>query len=437
MSALNQGQQKGADAFFAFLLDDTKKELILTGPGGTGKTFLMGHLIDTIIPTYHQTCALLNTPVKYNSVHMTATTNKAAEVLSVATGRPTSTIHSHLGLKVTEDIESGMMRLTTTSNTRVLYNQILFIDEASMIDKKLRQYLKTLVSETCKIVYVCDDRQLAPVGEDLSVIFKEGHDVIELTEQMRTGDPDLMALHQQLRDTVRTGVFHPIKANGTSIVHVTDGDEAERLVAEKFTDPEHEGRIVAYANRTVLDYNDHVRQLRDLPPLFIEGEHLICNSSFTVRSLSEKRNIAVEEQVLLKELNEDVKVYRLGSGNSQIEIPYMDVKIRDAFGGEYAVKITTDRDHLTRVVKWFSSQKDWINYFHVKETFPDLRMRDAGTVHKAQGSTYEFIFIDLDNLSCCNDPNTAARLLYVAVSRAKKTVYLYGQLAAKYGGVIS
>ena len=81
MSALNQGQQEGADAFFRFLFDDNKQHLIITGPGGVGKTYLMGHLIDTIIPTYHQTCALMNVPVKYTSVHMTATTNKAAEVL--------------------------------------------------------------------------------------------------------------------------------------------------------------------------------------------------------------------------------------------------------------------------------------------------------------------------------------------------------------------
>lgn len=435
MSTLNQGQQEGADAFFRFLLDDKRQHLIISGPGGVGKTYLMGHLIDTIIPTYHQTCALMNIPVKYTDVVMTATTNKAAEVLGVATGRPTSTIHSHLGLKVTEDYSTGMMRLQTTSKSYVHHNEILFIDESSMIDKKLRQFLKGFMSESCKIVFVCDDRQLAPVGEDLSVIFKEGHESIELTEQMRTNDAALTALHYQLRETVETGVFKPIVANGDSIVHITDGNEAEALVENLFgsSSDEHSGRILAYANRVVLDYNDHIRGLRQLPPQFTVGEHLVCNSSFPVINTNTKRNISVEEQVTLSQIDDEVVNYVL----KDVSIPYQKAVIKDAFGEDFKVYLTTDRDHLTRSISWYAKNKDWVNYFHLKEKFPDLRMRDACTVHKSQGSTYDFAFIDADNLSRCNDPNTAARLLYVAVSRAKYRVYLYGQLSLKYGGIVS
>lgn len=433
MSALNQGQQEGADAFFRFLLDDTKQHLIITGPGGVGKTFLMGHLIDSIIPTYHQTCALMNIPVKYTTVHMTATTNKAAEVLGLATNRPTSTIHSHLGLKVLEDYETGAMKLQPTPKSYVHTNEILFIDEASMIDKKLRQYLRNFMSSSCKIVFVCDDRQLAPVGEDLSVIFKEGHDVIELTEQMRTNVTSLTELHKQMRETVATGKFKPIVADGKNIIHITDGDEAEKLVHNLFHDTEHNGRILAYANRVVLDYNDHIRSLRDLPTLFVAGEHLVCNTAFPVVNLQTKRTIAVEEQVVLTEISDTDLTYKLGD----VVLPYRKATITDAFGSDFPIFICLDRDHLTRSLKWLANQKMWVQFFHLKERFPDLRMRDACTVHKSQGSTYDYVFIDADNLSRCNDPNTAARLLYVAISRARNTVYLYGQLAQKYGGIIS
>src|SRR5690606_33791538 len=371
-------------------------------------------------------------------VNMTAMTNKAAEVLSQATGRPTSTIHSHLGLKVIEDYETGAMKLQTTRNTSIHSREIIFIDEASMIDKKLRQFLKQLVDSTCKIVYVCDDRQLAPIGEDLSVIFKEGHEVIELTEQMRSnGSSSLMALHEQLRESVLTKKFLPNIAAGKVIIHITDGGEADNVVNDLFGDPEHKGRILAYSNKTVLEYNDHIRQLRGLPPLFTAGEHLVCNTSFPVRNIAMKRNIAVEEQITLTEIDEKIQLFKVFSSHGSCEIEYQNAKILDAFGNEFAVKLAVDRTHLAQVVRWLANRKDWVNYFDVKENFPDFRMRDACTVHKAQGSTYDFAFIDADNLSRCNDPNTAARLLYVAVSRAKHRVYLYGQLAAKYGGIRS
>ena len=75
--------------------------------------------------------------------------------------------------------------------------------------------------------------------------------------------------------------------------------------------------------------------------------------------------------------------------------------------------------------------------YKLKQQYPDLRPRDAATVHKAQGSTYETVFLDLDDLSTCRDSQMAARLLYVAFTRAKKRVVLYGHLASKYGGVVT
>ena len=81
-SPLNQEQQAAADGFFQFLFEDSK-ELIISGPGGVGKTFLMGYMIDTIMPRYAETCALMGIEAQYTEVVMTATTNKAAEVLGM------------------------------------------------------------------------------------------------------------------------------------------------------------------------------------------------------------------------------------------------------------------------------------------------------------------------------------------------------------------
>ena len=77
---LNQGQKAAADAFFDFLLTDDK-EFIISGPAGVGKTFLMSYIIDHTMTHYHKVCELMGIKPKYTEVQMTATTNKAADVL--------------------------------------------------------------------------------------------------------------------------------------------------------------------------------------------------------------------------------------------------------------------------------------------------------------------------------------------------------------------
>lgn len=58
----------------------------------------------------------------------------------------------------------------------------------------------------------------------------------------------------------------------------------------------------------------------------------------------------------------------------------------------------------------------------------DLRAAYACTINKAQGSTYDKVFIDLDDIKKCNSGNQIARMLYVGVSRARLIVYLCGDL---------
>ena len=60
--------------------------------------------------------------------------------------------------------------------------------------------------------------------------------------------------------------------------------------------------------------------------------------------------------------------------------------------------------------------KDWV----------DLRSVYACTINKSQGSTYDKVFIDLDDLKGCRNNEQIARMLYVGVSRARHQVILTG-----------
>lgn len=428
--SLNAGQRAAADAFFEFLLDEDQKYFIISGPAGVGKTFLMSYIIDHTMEHYQKTCALIDQEVIYTEVQMTATTNKAAEVLGVATNRPTSTIHSYLNLRVVEDFKTGKTSLSRTRDWQVLQNKIIFIDECSMIDSDLTEAINDGTLK-CKIVFVGDHNQLAPVFEKISPIYRQRYPFFELTEQMRNRDNQaLMDVCQQLRDTVENGVFKPIRVVPGSIDWLDDEQMQSKLIETFIPGPNLNSRILAYTNKQVNEYNLWIREQRGLPDEYTEGEILVNNSAVKIR---DKHQISVEQEVTIRK-TKDSRTIKV---TPDVELQCQVFDLETSFGEViYDVNYPTDRKYLDDALKYLASRKDWEHYYHIKNNFPDIRPRDAATVHKSQGSTYDSVFIDVGNISKVNQNDVAARMLYVAFSRARSNVYLYGDLAKRYGGLI-
>ncbi len=425
---LNQGQQEAANAFFTFLFSP-EKEMIISGAGGTGKTHLMSHLIDTTLPNYFDTCRIMGIEPIYNDVRMTATTNKAAEVVAVATRRPTDTVHSFLNLKVADDFGTGESKLTKTGAWIIHEKTIVFVDECSMIDKALLDIIREGTSQ-CKIVYVGDHCQLAPIKEAISPVYNQRLPFYQLNEQMRNNNqPALMAVCDQLRHTVETGEFLPIQIVPSVIDHLNDA-EMEYALNHVFAAQTHASRILAYTNSRVMQYNDHIRTLRQLPNEYQQGEFLVNNAAIRLKN----RMLSVEEELTIYGIDPKITDVEIEDGVI-LQVRNMDLESRI---GEifYHVPVPIDRAHFTALLKHYRQRKNWNRFFFLKNGFPDLRQRDAATVHKSQGSTYDSVFIDLGNISTCNLTNQVARMLYVAFSRPRNRIFLYGDLAQKYGGLI-
>ena len=434
---LNQEQQAAADGFFEFLFND-EKEMGITGPGGTGKTHLMGVMIDQIIPEYFQSCKLMDIPPLFDSVEMTATTNKAAEVLSLAAGRPTSTIQSFLNLKVQEDYTTGQSKLTKTNSWMVHERKILFVDEGSMTDTPLYNIAHE-GTQGCKIVWVGDHCQMAPVMEPISPIYRVPMTIYHLTQPMRTNVPELHALNLQLRTTVEEimmgndDAFKPIQIV-PGIIDWYDDRQMEMAIQAHFSQQTLDARILAYTNKRVVEYNDHVRILRNLPDEFTVGEQLVNNTAIPLR----RYMLSVEEEVEILSIKPKTVNLWVDNFNGQdVEIEVYECDIRNRLGMTFTdVKLPKDRAHFAAILKWLSSRKNWARFYDLKKKVLDLRQRDGSTVYKAQGSSLDTVFIDVTNISTCHNPSQAARMLYVAASRARKHVIFYGELAQKYGGLI-
>ncbi len=426
---LNQGQDEAAQAFFAFLFGNDPF-FIISGPGGVGKTHLMSDLIDRVMPQYFETCQLMGIKPEFDDVVMTATTNKAAEVLAQATMREVSTIHSYLNLKVVDDYSTGKSKITKTNQWRVHEKKILFIDESSMIDSDLLAIIREGMHKS-KVVFVGDHCQLAPIMEPISPIYRQQTPVpfFHLTEQMRNaGQPALMNVCAQLRQTVETGEFKPIQIV-PGVIDYLDDDQMQTAIASKFATPTTDVRILSYTNARVIQYNEHIRALRQLPHEYQLGEFLINNTAIRMKG----GMLSVEEEISIQRQDQTTNSIEIEDGvNLQVRLCDLASKHGDI---HYNIPIPCDRAHFAALVEYYRKAKQWGKYYELRNNYPDLRQFDAATVHKSQGSTYDEVFIDLGNISTCHQANPVARMLNVAFSRARHRVFLYGNLAEKYGSL--
>jgi len=90
--------------------------------------------------------------------------------------------------------------------------------------------------------------------------------------------------------------------------------------------------------------------------------------------------------------------------------------------GDVTVPVVRDRDGLKAEVAEYASVGEWKRYWGLKDAFCDLRPSYAITSHKAQGSTYKRVFVDLGDIFSNAQANEALRSAYVAISRASDTV---------------
>ena len=411
---LTKCQQKASDAFAAFLFDPNQEELVISGRPGTGKTWLTHHLLSTL-PIENTMMKVLGGE-SIDCIELSALTNQAAEELTRQSGREAKTIHSLLGIIPLTDYKTGRQRLVNARGYAPTKNTLILIDEAGMAGKALT---KKILESTpnCKRLYIGDKNQLGPVGETVSPIFDGSKPMVHLTEAVRYGGV-IAELCEQLNETVETGIFKPIKEHKGIIDYVDDAQmswEIQRTFVKGMSPSI--ARILAWTNADVRMYNDGIRGMHGLPDHLVEGEDVVCNNMVEVG----KQRISTGKKMTItgvSDINQfmgiDCREYRTDvCGTLTVAVDYKDVSAK--------MKETKDK-------------ADWRTHYEYKNKFADLRPYHASTVHKAQGSTIDTVFIDLASIGQCRVPAEVARLLNTGVSRAAKRVVLYGDLPAHYKG---
>lgn len=437
-ASLTPSQTEAIIKIKEFLLSD-EMELILTSGPGCGKSFLCGYIANVVFPAYKKTCQLINKKA-YRDIYITATTNKAAEVLSQSTQCEVSTIHSLLNLVIQEDFDTGEVKLKRAKKSAwdaadSIYNNFIIIDEASMINEELYKYIQqgTL---NCKILYVGDKNQLAPVksvNKD-PFIFTRKIPEATLTHLVRNkGNQPLIDLCNAYRKTVRGGDFPSLASNQVEIIHAITVEDQKKYL-EEYKEYSKDKRILAYTNKRVIQYNEYLRNLRNedrlvVGNLYAAGSNYNHNKKFNVHSEDVLELLSVgptENHILLQN-------HMLAHEVQAIKGNFCDFKV-NGYHTLRHVFVPEDYDDIRMWTKYFAKQKRWYPYFMYKNTL-DVRPFTATTIHKSQGSTYDEVIVDLEDLSRCTVKETAARLLYVAVSRAKKRVIFFNNLKPAYGEI--
>lgn len=428
---LTKGQQAAADAFFHFLMG-TDQMFVLSGGPGTGKTFVMQHISKTVMHEYESACKLIGVDPEFTTLAFTATTNKAAEVLEHALSAPVQTIHSYMALKVTENFKTGATTLTKTAGWKIRTKMILFVDEYSMIDTALLNLIKESFVG-CKLVFIGDHSQMAPVTEKCSPVFAEvdPSNFVFLTEPVRNADsPALVDLCLQLRDMVETGAFTQIE-HVTGAVEYLNDEQMMAKLDEKFVQADSNTRILCYTNTRVEHFNAYIREIRGLPDYMIPGDRMVTANNYS----RGKFTLNVEREVEI--VSVDPTLHNAGYGELFADgelIRYFEATVKLSFGEDFVVQVPENKERWSMAIKEMAARKNWSDYFDLKNLCCDLRFKTACTVYKSQGSTYDEVFMDLGNIGTSWDAEQVARMLFVGASRARNKVYLFGSLPSRYTG---
>jgi exodeoxyribonuclease V len=446
-------QAKGFEKIAHFLSDAPDDSLLLIkGYAGTGKTTLIGHLVQQL------------GRIRKKSVLM-APTGRAAKVLSAYAGKNALTIHKKIYFPKV-DSGGGSVQFSLKENKHT--HTIFIVDESSMIGDDRQQsklfengsLLHDLVhyvtnGEKCKLIFVGDTAQLPPVNLGLSPA---------LDEQELAAQFNATVYSITLEDVVRQQAESGILFNATSIRELLVGDQFEgfKFHLEGFKDVQRiiEGNeflellnnaldqdgidqtvLIVRSNKRANLYNKSIRERI----LFLEsdlavGDQLMVvkNNYFWLGADSQPSFIANGDVIRINRINKYVDRYDMKFAEVSAQmVDYPDepafdtVLLLETLNSETAnlsyeqsqllyQKVSLDHANEKSKYKRFLKVKNdpFFNALQVKYSY-------AITCHKSQGGQWKNVFVEQPYLP--EGPNKDYfRWLYTALTRAQEHLFLIG-----------
>lgn len=445
---LNEQQSEFVDKIVAHITNavennpDSYKDrfIFLQGLSGAGKTTSTSVIIKEL--------SKVSVRGKPLTIKVTAPTHKALGVLremveSIGLRNiPVSTIHSHLGLKFTENYKNGTMELQKDQSKTVERFDIIVADEASMVSDALFEYIIEAVDmgKVKAILFVGDTAQLLPVEGKPAPISEPINDFCEsltLTKVVRQaeGNPLIQmanSIRAYIQDNMDNNTTYPsfktvidIIKEHTDNEHIIGFNSESEFREHYEANPkaEFESLSLAYTNKKVDMLNTNARNFfkgRGTPYL-TEGDTVVFMESYEENGLPLFQN------------NEVVKLQQvLKAYDDLLDIWYWDCL--DDKGRYFRVvdrrSLPDYEYHLSELAKEAKKapsderKAKWITYFETKKRFASIAYHYGSTITKSQGSSVKDVYIDLSELDYFSkkqgDLDLIYRLCYVATTRCKE-----------------
>ncbi len=394
---LGEGMELSTEQKRAILECLTNNITIITGGPGTGKTTI----INTLVKLFDFAGL---------SVALAAPTGRAAKRMEEASGKPAMTIHRMLEYVWSE--EEDMLNFGRNEENP-LEEDVIIIDEASMIDLMLMDGLLNAVKEGTRVIFTGDADQLPPVGAGnvlRDMIASECIPVIRLKEIFRQAEGSGIVTNSHL---INSGEY-PEQQGGNDfyIISKTGETSVSDTIRELVG-----GRIEAGF--------DFVRSADDIQILTPTKRGMLGAPSLNAM-LQEVINPPSEDKSEMKVGN---VIFREGDKVMQL---------RNNYGAEWH-----GDDWLTEGEGVFNGDMGTVEHIDTGDRTMTVRMDDrileyagemleeidlayAVTVHKSQGSEFPVVVMPVLNFP----PMLMTRnLLYTAVTRGKKLVIIVGDPA--------
>jgi hypothetical protein len=314
-------------------------------------------------------------------------------------------------------------------------NVICLIDESGMIDQKGFKGIKEWITKIKgKIIFFADSYQLPPINENNSLL-SEIKQNFTLEKIQRIQEMGLYKVYELFAYFVEQQyfnreLFNEMVNNNDSITIINNNEISNTLVHYK--NCKGETKIICFRNNTRKKWNNKIRKIfyPTVKEKITIGEQLISNITFHYddRQIHSSHFFEVKD-IQLKEkkvCNINFLCYIINSNikNSELSI------IHERSENQFKVLKSLLRENIKYNVDNNISNinEEWGNFYRqVNFLNCPLDYSYAITSHKAQGSTFKIVFIDLYDIftaSNDNDPSYSMKMLYTAISRASHHIYL-------------
>lgn len=378
----------------AILSAFTEPIVIITGGPGTGKTTIVKAILEMYFKLNKDNTNL----AEY--IALLAPTGKAAKRLKESCNMPTSTIHKFLGYQGSN--------IFTYSKYNKTDAKLIIVDEASMMDLPLASRLLTSMQDDARIIIVGDVDQLPSVGP--------GQVLKDLIDSKEIKTIRLTKIHRQAEDSNIIKLAHNINEG------ILPETLLEKLPDRVFisTDNEYIASMLTNATSKYIERGyDIKKDIQILIPMY-KGDCGINEINARIQDIVNPPG----EDVL------EVKHYgRIFRENDKV-IQLVNRAEKGIMNGDVGYIESFIMKNLKVNGLRVSFDSNIIEYN--LDELEDLSLAYAISVHKAQGGEFDIVIMPMTNKHFIM---LKRKLIYTAVTRAKKSLILIGDVKAMQQGI--